>query len=483
MSSISHPFTIERNGRTYNLVKHPRDRALPVEEQSLRPWYVRVPAVGEKNERLKKVGAAHELEASVAAARDLLLKARAGGNPFNELYEATRYRAALTVGSILDAWIAAGCPEPNGSRRTEVQQARQTEPLKIARDWWNDKSAAAITGPTLHGYAVWRRGQARAGSTGDRSIDIDLTVLSNAFAWAVAIGKTDKNPFLKRPRFRRSEDVDHCNQFMPADDSELHRICGAMMASADPTNVVAGAQLLFQALTGLRPGEPGLLRWDARYVDGLPGPGYRYHVTLEGKRRELLAVHRLKGGINPAVEIHPVLHEFLAAWQPYAQSKWPGSPFMFPDPGITEKPFAPFLDPEDSRRRLVNRLNAVTEALGLAERHPHAMRAFYVRVRRSHGFRDAVIAEELGQGSGPKEIVRCYGDPRGIFGDGRYDWRPESGEGHPKLAWEVLATSERATIALPAGSNRDTELDTAAGVPKSPEESQLEKASCQASGL
>lgn len=482
MSSLSHPFTLERNGRPYHLVKHPRDRKLPVEEQNLRPWYVRVPVIGEKNERLKKVGEAHELEASVAAARDLLLKARAGGNPFTELYEAGRYRAALTVGSILEAWVGAGCPEPNGSRRSDVQQGRQTEPLKIARAWWDDKSAASITGPTLHAYALWRRGQARAGSTGDRSIDIDLTVLSNAFAWAVAMGKTDINPFLKRPRFRRAEDIDHCNQFMPADDSELHRICGALMASADASNVVAGAQLLFQALTGLRPGEPGLLRWDARYVDGRPGPGYRYHVTLEGKRRELLAVHRLKGGINPAVEIHPVLEEFLRAWQPYAQGHFPGTPFIFPDPAA-EKPFRPFVDPEDGRKRLVSRLNAAVEALGLAERHPHAMRAFYVRVRRSHGYRDAVIAEELGQGSGPKEIVRCYGDPRGIFGDGRYDWRPESGEGHPKLAWEVLAKSESNTVALPAGANRDTELDTGRVVPESPEESHKEKSACQASGL
>lgn len=452
-------FTTERGGRDWFLVKHPRDRKLPLEEQAKRPWYIRMAVAGEKNNRWKKVGEAHETEAAVIAARDLMRVARVGGNPFTELLEATRYRSTLTAGTIIEAWCGAGCPEPNGSRRTESQQTRQKAALKTAKLWWSNQSVASITGPTLHQYAVWRRGQAREGDTGDRAIDIDLTVLSNCFAWAQAVGQTERNPFQKRPRFRRPEDIDHCNQYMPADDEELHRLCGLLISSVgtrstasdesspiptdDLSNIVAGAQLLFQALTGLRPGEPGLLQWNARFVDGRPAPGHRYPVTLEGQKKELLAVQRLKGGINPAVEVHPALREFLNAWEPFARATWPATPWYFPDPLDPSKPFT---DPEDKRKRLGQRLNAAATALGLPERHPHSMRGYFVRVRRSQGYRDAVIAEDLGQGSGPKEIVRCYGDPRGIFGDGRYDWQPDSTIVKP--AWTLLPAVEPITVPL-----------------------------------
>ena len=469
---LSHPFTLERGGRSSQLVKHPRDRQLPPEDQKNRPWYVRVPVPGEKNPRWKKVGEAHELETATAAARELLLKARVGGNPFTELWEAARYRSALTVGAVLDAWVAAGCPETNGNRRSEAQRDRQLAALKNSRAWWNDRNAITITGPTLHAFALWRRGQVRDGAGGDRTIDIELTTLSNCFAWAAAVGKVEANPFATRPRFRRSDDVEHCNQFMPADDDELHKLCGLLISAApvgrdsvEPLNHrVAGAQLLFQALTGLRPGEPGCLRLNARYAEGRPAPGHRYPVTLEGKPRELLAVQRLKGGINPAVEVHPALAAFLGRWLPYVRATWPETTFFFPDPA---DPKRPFIDPEDTRKRLNTRLNAAATALGLPERHPHAMRAFYVRVRRSHGFRDAGIAEELGQGSGPKEIVRCYGDQRGIFGDGQFDWLPTA---PVRPAWELLPAVEKTNV-IGLDTKRDTELDTSTDVPESPAES------------
>jgi integrase len=267
---------------------------------------------------------------------------------------------------------------------------------------------------------------------------------------------------------------------MPADADELHRILGLLISTPTPggeglerqSQTVAGAQLCFQALTGLRSGEPGFLRWDARRKDSANEPGYRY----TGRQHEHLAVKRLKGGKNPAVEIHPALHAFLAAWTPYARATWPASPWMFPDPTDHSRPL---IDPEDGRRRLNQALTRAATALGLPERHPHSMRAFYVRVRRSQGIRDAVIAEELGQGSGPRQIEQSYGAPDDCYDDGLHDWQPTAAV---RPCWELLTTPQTNLISLTPDTVLESKQDTTSTVPQSPAESQCETQKSRANG-
>lgn len=332
--------------------------------------------------------------------------------------------AAPTVGQLAADWIVSGYARANRRPRTAGQQRTQALFLGYALTWWSDRRLDTITGPMLGDYAEARRASTRTGTTGDRTIDIELGVLSNLFQWAIATGRATVNPFAKRPRFQDTTTISHCHEYMPRSDEELHQLCGALMA--EPATAIHGAQLLFQALTGLRPGEPGLLRWDARYTADTYQPGHRREALFEGSRQELLAVSRLKRGQNPVVIVHAALRSFLDAWRPWCAARYPSSPWYFPNP---HDPAQPLIKAGASGRTLNTPLNDAARALALGERHAHAMRAYYVRVQRSQGVLDATIAARLGQSGGARLIETIYGKPTDCFGDGRFDFLPAPDSG------------------------------------------------------
>lgn len=333
----------------------------------------------------------------------------------------TRLRAVVTLQQLADEWTAAGMPKPGGRPRTQDQQDRVAPFLRTALTWWGTRSPGGIGPRDFESFGQYKRQNARSG-TGERAADLEINALVQLATWAVASGRLASNPFLGRPAYRAPEDVAHCPESMPTDDEELHRLIGALFAEGG-VSTVAGAHLLFQALTGLRPGEPGALRWDARGDQ----PGTRITIRREGQDVELLRVQRLKGGINPAVRMHDTLRTFLGVWRTHSARQWPDSPWMFPHPDDPSRPLVPLGETSDSHLSRV--LQAAAKRLGLSPRKPHGMRAYYVRVRRSQGIEDATIAVELGQGSGPGLVVRTYGERLAILGgDDLYDWMPATGE-------------------------------------------------------
>lgn len=378
----------------------------------------------------------------LAAAAESAARRAAQAGKVEQLRAILAPAAVLTVGQLAADWIVSGYARPNRRPRTTSQQRTQALFLGYALTWWSDRNAATITGPLLGDYAEWRRGNSRTGTTGDRSIDVELGVLSNLFQWAVAVGKVTGNPFARRPRFQDTSTIDHCHQFMPTSDEELHQLCGRLMA--DPQTAVHGAQLLFQAYTGLRPGEPGILRWDANYVAGQYQPGHRRTALYDGQQQELLAVGRLKRGQNPTVLVHPALRDFLKSWRVYCAANYPASPWWFPNPhNHTE----PLIKPGASGRILNTPLNEAADHFKVGERHGHAMRAYHVRVLRSQGVLDATIAARLGQSGGARLIETIYGAPTDSFGDGRFDFLP-SPESQVPSAWTLLTAPITNIIAL-----------------------------------
>ncbi len=442
MKPPSVPFT--SRGRSFVVFLRKRDVNNPAA-----PYYFRVDGRPLSTKQTTAEAAIREAKAR------LELRAQAPGD-YAVALETLKARAGVTVGQLVQAWVAAGHPHANGQRRTLAQSDRQDDALRLALPWWADKPVAAVSGPTLSEYSRARRANVgRAGFTGQRAVDLELTALCACFAWAVATGQAQKNPFLNRPRFHDSSQVVHCSAHMPATDETLHSILRALLGSPHAGQVCAGASLAFAALTGLRCGEPGFLRWDATWQNGRPQPGLRYTTQADGNGpRELLAVRREKNGINPAVTVHPALRDFLAAWEAYSRPRW-SSAWYFPDP---EDPEQPFVRVRDKRKRLSSPLRMAASALGLPECTPHAFRAFYVRVRRSQGADDARIALELGQGSGPGLVVRIYGESHGIHGDGRFDWLPAA---PAAPAWALLASAgQGAPIPL------DTHLETLGDCPR-----------------
>lgn len=350
----------------------------------------------------------------------------------------TKLRAVVTLQQIADEWIKLGLPKPGGRPRTPAQAERLKPFLKTALTWWGPKSPAGIGPKDFEAFGSWKREHARSG-TGERAADLEVVAIHNLCAWAVSTGRLDSDPFAQRPTYRAAEDVKHCPEAMPADDDELHRLIGHLLAVGGDSAVV-GAHLMFQAMTGLRPGEPGALRWDAQGDQ----PGTRLTLRRDGAETTVMRVQRCKAGLNPAVRIHPALESFLTAWRKYTATHWPTSPWMFPDPAAPNTPLVPFGQVVDSC--LGRRLNAAASALGLPPRKPHSMRAYYVRVRRSQGIEDATIAVELGQRSGPSLIVSTYGERLAILGgDGLYDWLPAAAP----VAWTLLEAPAN-VVAMPA---------------------------------
>jgi integrase len=404
----------------YHRTRRAPDGSIVRDETS---WTIVVPAGGGRRITRTFSGSRRDAE---RAERDLRAAVQAGR--WAEI-DRTRQRATITLDQVAKEWLEAGMPKPGGRPRTEPQQKRLKVFLRTALAWWGSRSPAGIGPRDFESFGAHKRQNARSG-TGERQADLELVALHQLCTWAVSSGRLTENPFTARPTYRDAAAVVHCSAAMPASDEELHRLVAHLFAG-DPASVVAGGHLLFQAMTGLRPGEPGALRWDA----GADDPGRRLTIRRDGAEVELMRVRRCKGGINPAVLIHPSLGAFLAVWRKYTATKWPTSPWLFPDPADPKLPLVPYGSVAESH--LGRSLSEAAEAIGVAKRKPHGMRAFYVRVRRSQGVEDATIAVELGQGSGPGLVVRTYGERLAILGgDGLFDWMPEA---PAAPCWSTLA--------------------------------------------
>ena len=351
-------------------------------------------------------------------AKDAL--ARAGTDKFEAYRNATMLRQNTTFADLAERWQAAGYPDAADRPRDAKAAERVAWFLDVALEWWGPRNPHHVTLDDIRSYAAVRRRQVagkRPGWTGDRSIDLELNSLSLLCDWARS-HDLKANPFLRRPKFRDTADVRHCHRDMPAGADELDRIAGWLIEHAGPAGHVAAAQLLFQAMTGLRPGEPGALHHHA--AEGQPG--FLYDVKRDDVPMTLMAVARQKSGINPAIRLHPDLRRLLAAWTTYLDATYPGTPWLFPHPGDPSRPFVAYSGTADSQ--LGKLLHRACDALDMPRRRPHAMRAYYVRVRRSMDVDDATIGSELGERTGASLVVATYGRPDGIRGDGRYTWLP-----------------------------------------------------------
>lgn len=420
---MKHPFT--HAGRTLELHKHDRVRAalkagtLTPEAAALEPWYFTFWSGGKRHRVCLGTSKPGDAVAQAKAA----LKA-ATLPDFAEVLEARRRRDSRTVGALVAEWQSLRCPRPNGKVREPAAIARLAEPLGRALPWWQSIGVASVDTATLNRYADHRRATARQGFTAERALDLELSALSACGQWATLTGRIKANPFANRPKFRSSADVVSCSEHMPTDDDELQRLLEWFFVGP-PARVVAGAHLCWCALTGLRPGEPGALLRRA----GRNQPGERY---TDAAGRPRMVIEREKRGQNPAITLHPAALDFLVCWESWLAANLPTATHLFPDPDQPLAPLVPFGRSKESSLR--RHLNAGTAALGLPHRKAHAMRAYYVRVRRGQGATDLEIAGELGQSGGSGLIERVYGRRDERRGEAAFDWLPTTGQ----PAWHHL---------------------------------------------
>lgn len=410
-------------GQSYTLTKHThiakelRQGKLTKPQAATHPWYLRFTNAQSRRITLR-LQALTKAEV-IAEAKDVLLKRITRPNEFQAWLQAKDASQSITIGQLATEWLAAGLPYTKTDPRSAAAATRLRATLARALPWWQAKPAATITQTTLEDYAAHR-------SPALRSVDVELAALSSLSQWAVFAARLEKNPFGTRRRYAKIQQ--HCHQSCPADDQTLHQILGWLFESQEQLDILAAGTLTMCALTGLRPGEPSLLQRHPPLAETptdtrqLP-PGIIF-PDRTGQMR--MKVERLKRGQNPFVLLHPAAQEFISAWRSWlsANDAGLGRPQILFPLGTSD---------QTTLNRALNRATAAVNH-GQSGTHPHAMRAYYVKVRRSQGADDATIAGELGQTTNGALIRSTYGDPQDLHGGQMHDWLPED----TAPAWSLL---------------------------------------------
>lgn len=302
------------------------------------------------------------------------------------------HRQRVSVGELVDAYIEAGCPTKKMQQKSATTVRNEKFFLKPVRSYFGVKIASALTLADCDKYRDWRLsggyvssfkvrgGHPRTITTngGKRSVDLELTVLSNVINLAVRRNVLKSNPFSGRGRYSIASDVRHCREVAPTPDG-LKKI-EAWLRERDERAV---ADLVcFLAFSGLRIGEALPLTWGA-----------------VNWAEQILHVTREKRGITPWV---PILREMEALLKD--MKKRATGDLLFPSPFDAGKP----RDVSAVRHRIT----AACKKLEIGHVTPHGLRSYFVTQARQSGLTDAEIAALIGDKTGPAIIAHTYGDVR-----------------------------------------------------------------------
>lgn len=464
------PFEYPKGGATYTLVKHSTVRqalkrgTITEAEARQKPWYLRASWRPDRPFKLH----ADDADA-IRAAKDLLRGRVEQPEAFAQFMAALDAKRGVTIGTLATEWLAAGLPFSALDRREPEAAATLQSTITRALKYWDATCAASITPKSWERFAAWRENESNLDHThkgGRRSTIIELSALSSLCQWAVSEEKIPTNPFAGYAKVIKPKNVEHCPQFAPEHDEELHRILNWFWTtSAAPTNrhkpadvdratKIMGGWLSFTALSGLRPEEPAYLYRFPRLAAAPARPAALPAGTIFPDRTGQLRmrIERTKRGQNPFITLHPALLDFLDVWTQWLElNRPPLAAGQVLNPQLPSHWFPHELDwsrplcPAGDTSRLNEKLNTCTAALQLPVRKPKGVgRAYYVAVRRSQGADDAVISGELGQNTKADLIREVYGNPDDLRGGALLDWLPE--EQDPKTqklvpaptAWQQL---------------------------------------------
>ncbi len=353
-----------------------------------------------------------------------------------------------TVGEVLQFYAESDYIDP---RRLE-KRADETRLLeKFCCDtlllFWDNVPLKDVRPKLCDDYMAWRiarKNQSTKKRKGDGRtiVDRDLRTLSNAFHWAVRKEKMQSNPLVsqQRPKYKDSTTVKHCFEFMPEDGDQLHEIAAFFFRetphpkqkrNAGEANVRGefaspyrqhetdplGWQTLVEAMTSLRTREALKLRWDAK-----PGePGY---ISPDWKTLHVRRVKRA-ASISPWIEIHPALKTCLLALKEWRQTVCPQTQWFFPSLRLLAKGIDKPVDRSCLSHGLIRYKNQTGKHFT-----SHSLRSFFVKVRRSQGRFDSMIAAELGH-TDVATLQESYGTvpPNWLLGEApEISWMPSTGQ-------------------------------------------------------
>lgn len=304
--------------------------------------------------------------------------------------------------SLAKLYLQNGCPDKRLQPRNDALALEETGRIRTLNDFFGRYPCNEIRLPLLPAYKDWRVRRLKRG-TGERTVDKELTTLSNALNYGVMAQLIEYNHIAAgRPKYRRAADIKHCRESAPSNAAVIHRLAKHFFAQSKRSQVL-GWQLLFSMFTGCRTSELLRLRVDAkdRTEPGFIGGGH-------------LHIRRSKGGVNPFCVIGPEFAEMVEAFKTWRQA--------LPEGQKSDFYFVNYRGDCIKRHALSQALKAARKHLQLPHITPHGIRSFYVTKRRSDGLADVVIAGEIG-------------DKTSILMESTYGQRPPNWTGGIKLDW------------------------------------------------
>lgn len=313
----------------------------------------------------------------------------------------------LTTGEALQEYKLRGCPDRRGRTRItiESEKVRVDNLLK----YFVSLKCHEIKPSVLYDYITFRMknvSKRKQGCPGRKVADMEISTLRSACRWAVRWGLLQQDPFkiIERPSY--GETIRHCRETAPRSGDELHAL--ARYFFENPSYQVYGWLILIQAMIGLRVSE--LLGLKVGAEAGDPGS------IVDG----ILWLRRKKSGANNFHRIQPELASCLEAFWQWRATK--SGPWWFPAVANGQK--------HPQAATYCEELQKAAKIITKSPRTTHGLRSMYVTVRRGQGAPDALIALEIGQITGGREIVRTYGEATPL----KISWMPAT----DKPAWESI---------------------------------------------
>ena len=286
-----------------------------------------------------------------------------------------------------ERWCGGGCPRTEGSApRGNIYADRARRLGAFFLYLYGDRPVDSIVPLDIDRYPE-RRMLAIQRGDGKATVDVEMSVISQFFRWAMRLGLCHSNPVVGRALTKSAREVVHCTERAPLSGDDIHRLAAHLMENRKCPSF--GWLFIWLCLTGCRISELYALRNDAPITGNILPVGH-----CDGER---LQVMRHKTSKPDTVLLVPEAKELWRAYSRWHAAKYPMSPWWFPS-------YSGHINKVSLNQAIRN----ACRELGLNHISPHGCRSYFAGVMRNRIPDDRLVADFMGH-SNPQMLQRVYG--------------------------------------------------------------------------